>query len=1331
MHSPLQRAARLVQQIATVLAITGICATCDAASLVGPAGVEKVSLTYGGDTVLSVGRLIVPEVEVTLDGAPLADPRLSYSSSNPEVVEITPEGMLYLRRLGTASVSVSVRSSVMPATPPSASWNLHVVAESLSVSATTLSFSALGATAVIAASAFDFNGVELEDPPLRWESSRPEAVAVTQRGIVTAKASGTADVRAILGPDTATVSVTVAQTLARYVLSHDDVTLDALGDTIRVTATARDANGSVIEPAPTIAPVWTSRDPSAADVTQGGKITARRNAATWIVAQRGTVADSVRVNVNQLAVSVVISSPTGFGIDAIDGQLALSAQGFDRNANPDGNSFPTWTSLNPAGAQVDPLTGVVIGRTTGDHRIVATVDNAADTVIVNVNNPPSTLVLTPSTVAMTSVHDTAQLTVGTFNSRGAPVTSEISWRSTDTAVVKTIAGARIEARGVGTARVIASTIARIDASTQVMLADTTLVTVTNDPAVISITATELALTWLGQSIAPAITIRNGRGDALPRTAVTWISDDPVTASVTSDGVVTALRVGTTRLRVTAGTLADTMRIVVTNDPHRVILSGQRDTVTAVGRTIGYTGEVFNEGGAQLTGYAVGWRSTVSTVATVSSAGVVTAGQFGTTMIIGEAGTVADTVIVVVRNPTMLYVDNSVAAVERFGTLARPYAKIQDAVVAADAGDTVIVRRGFGYSESLALSRRVTLLGDSSAYVAGSRNPALLPTIAHDTGTAGISATTTAQLVIRYLALNHSLDGPAINTSGADVRIEHFHVNPASSGVKIGRGILVRDAPTFAIVGDVSVRNVRGYGIRLERVVQGQVDRATIAGVDSVTGTRGAGVDVYRGSINEVRASSVRETQGPGVLLDSTSTASVVDNGFSGRSMHVRARGVSGGITVIERNSFDLAVLANATDTRGSSNDGRSAVEVVASSNVQVRQNTFTEFGTNFMDGIRLISSKGGGAFLGVTLFRNRFIGGRYSVRSERSSWTMSESRSDAAVIPVFATDADTIQLVNDTLVAATGDACVSSTGAVARVEITGSLLAQCGVGSTVGARAVRVAGSTNVTLSVRSTTMSGPNQTAVHFSGRDLVVRNNVMSGRGARAVGGFLADGVVDAAATNMATISGNVISDYADFTGISVTGGGVVLDSNTIARNGTGVHLLNWVSVSATDNDFYDNSVLAVRNSRSTNASFGGNWWGDARGPRRSTVPAATGDSVGSFVNIGTVKPTPYNAGSTAWAIRMIRGSGQTALRKTVLPTALTVRVVDDQGRPVSGITVTFTVTEGNGTVSAATATTDGSGLAETTLTLGPSAGSNAVRASITAPGSPTSVTFTATGT
>ena len=1315
------RVLRRAGTIACTVVMTGGLLSCDAVSLVSPPGADPITLEYIGDTVATMGDTIAPGVDVRVGDRPLEAPHLSYTSSDPSIVEVQPDGQLYMRRLGTVSLIVSLRSSLLPANAPSITKQIQVVAESLSISATAVTLPAIGATALVAASAFDISGYEIVSPPIRWESSRPDAVVVTQGGIITARGPGSAQVRAILGPDTATVNVTVTQILARYALSHEDVTFDALGDTLTVAAIGQDANGNVIPPGPQSAPVWTSRDPGVVDVTMNGKVTARSNASTWLVAQRGIVADSVRFTVNQQAVRVVISSAAGFNIDAIGGELQLTAVGFDHNSNPDGNSQVTWSSLDPDTAQVQPLGGKVVGTGSGVARIVAAIDGGSDLVLVNVVNTAAQLVLTPPAVSMTSLLDTAQLSVTAFNSRGAPVQTEITWRSTDPSIVGIVPNSRIEARGVGTARVIASSGA---------LADTTVVTVTNEPNLIDIAATDLSLVYLGETASPAITIRNGRGDLLPRTSVTWRSDDTNIATVSSSGVVTARQVGTTMIRATSGSVGDSLRVTVTNNPASIVLSAERDTVTAVGRTVAYSAEVRNVGNFVLVGYPVSWLSKNGAVATVSSSGLVTAVGTGTTMIIGTAGTVSDTIVIVVRNPTLIWVDNAVVTAERFGTLSRPFAKIQDAVDVADAGDTVIVKRGFGYSESLNLTRRIVLLGDSAAFLSGGRNPSQLPVIAHDSGAAGITATATGQIVIGYLTLRHSVDGPAVITSGADVRIDNFHVNPGTSSVKLGRGILVRDAPTFAALSDVTVRSVRGYGVRLERVIQGQIDRVTVVGVDSITGSRGAGIDVYRGSLNDVASAIVRETQGPGVLLDSTSTASVVDSDLAGRSMLVRVRGAAGGMTVIERNRFDLGVLPGASDTRSSASDGRSGLEIVSSANVQVRDNVFIESGTGVMDAIRLIQAKGGGAFLGVTLFRNRFQGGRYSVRSERSSWTMTESASSGAVAGVFATDADTIQLVSDTVVSMSADACVSSTGNASRVEITNGVFAQCGTAGAVGGRAIAMTGTTT-SLTVRGATLGGPNQTGIDFTGRDIVARGNLIVGRGTRTVGAFVGGGAIDAVATGTATIRGNTITDYAGHIGLLLNVSALSLDSNIVARNRVGVQLTGWSSVAAVDNDFSDHELLAVQHSRSVTLPMSSNWWGDARGPRRATVPAATGDSVGALVSTSTLDPAPLNPGIGARAIRVVRGDGQSGIKSTDLPLALTTRVVDDIGRPVAGAVVTFTVIDGNGRVSAGTVTTNASGLAEVIFTLGSSPGRNSVRASIPSPnGVATEVIFVATG-
>jgi hypothetical protein len=117
------------------------------------------------------------------------------------------------------------------------------------------------------------------------------------------------------------------------------------------------------------------------------------------------------------------------------------------------------------------------------------------------------------------------------------------------------------------------------------------------------------------------------------------------------------------------------------------------------------------------------------------------------------------------------------------------------------------------------------------------------------------------------------------------------------------------------------------------------------------------------------------------------------------------------------------------------------------------------------------------------------------------------------------------------------------------------------------------------------------------------------------------------------------------------------------------------------------------------------GGDGGSNVSGPSQSTAPAAI--------------PA---------AIRVVSGSGQMGAPGAALGSPLVVQVTTANGSPVPGATVTFQVTSGAGTVSAASATTDANGEASTQLTLGATAGS--VQVSATVQGTALSTSFSASG-
>ena len=72
---------------------------------------------------------------------------------------------------------------------------------------------------------------------------------------------------------------------------------------------------------------------------------------------------------------------------------------------------------------------------------------------------------------------------------------------------------------------------------------------------------------------------------------------------------------------------------------------------------------------------------------------------------------------------------------------------------------------------------------------------------------------------------------------------------------------------------------------------------------------------------------------------------------------------------------------------------------------------------------------------------------------------------------------------------------------------------------------------------------------------------------------------------------------------------------------------------------------------------------------------------------------------------------GNNQSVLPGQAAPRPLAVRAVDQEGRPMAGVKVTFRVASGGGALSDSTVTTGADGLAQTRLTLGPAAGVNTV--------------------
>jgi len=97
-----------------------------------------------------------------------------------------------------------------------------------------------------------------------------------------------------------------------------------------------------------------------------------------------------------------------------------------------------------------------------------------------------------------------------------------------------------------------------------------------------------------------------------------------------------------------------------------------------------------------------------------------------------------------------------------------------------------------------------------------------------------------------------------------------------------------------------------------------------------------------------------------------------------------------------------------------------------------------------------------------------------------------------------------------------------------------------------------------------------------------------------------------------------------------------------------------------------------------------------------------------------------------TTPAALDRVSGNGQTGTTGTVLSSPFVIAVRNAGGDPLANVTVEWTVQGGGGSLTDASSTTNAQGQAQTTYTLGTTAGTQTVRATV--PGTALEATFTA---
>jgi len=236
----------------------------------------------------------------------------------------------------------------------------------------------------------------------------------------------------------------------------------------------------------------------------------------------------------------------------------------------------------------------------------------------------TTLTLQSNSVSFSALGQTEQLSVTVLDQEGKRMNgAELTWVSLAESVATVSDAGLLTAVGNGVATVTVtsgSASASLTATVQQVASSLTL------------SADAASLAVLGDTLRLTAIVEDSGGSTIVAAAVTWTALDSLVATVSPDGLVTAISNGTTTIAAISGSALATATIAVAQIADSIALSADSVAFDALSDTLRLTATVIDAGGAVFGEAPVTWTSSDTTVARVSTAGLVTAVGNGTAII---------------------------------------------------------------------------------------------------------------------------------------------------------------------------------------------------------------------------------------------------------------------------------------------------------------------------------------------------------------------------------------------------------------------------------------------------------------------------------------------------------------------------------------------------------------------------------------------------------------------------------------------------------------------------------------------------------------------------
>jgi uncharacterized protein YjdB len=568
---------------------------------------------------LEVGHAVTAAVVATNSaGKPETLDSIEWSSSDTSVLSVTPVGLVTARRMGDATIYAKWKSK----------FGKRGIAVTDTVPAKVVvspssSSQAVGGRVNLTAAVSTATGRALPGSLVRWTSTDSRYVSVTSTGVATAVKPGNAKIVAAAGAkaaDTAAVTVSAAA-IASLSITPSTQTLNS-GHNVQLSAYAKDAAGNELT-GRTLG--WSSSVEGVATVSTTGVVTASKVGTTTITATSEGISGSATVHVAPGGIATITVAPGSVGLLAGKTQQ-LSASLQDHAGNTVSGHNVSWSSANNSIASVS-TGGMLTALHTGSTTISATANGVTGHASVVVSaGAVSAIAVSPSSMSLAD-GGTQQLAARLTDASGNTLNQNVAWSSSNSSVATVSSSGAVTARQAGRATITAAA-GGASGSSSLTVAAGAVSSVSVSPGSSSIVA--------GATQQLTANLTDASGSAVTGQSVTWSSTNSAVVSVSSSGLASAAHVGTATVTATAAGHSGSASFAVSAGPVSTVTITPASGSVLQGRSLQLAATFQDAEGNSVTGGTVTWSSSSSSVAAVSSSGMVTGVAVGNASITAAA-----------------------------------------------------------------------------------------------------------------------------------------------------------------------------------------------------------------------------------------------------------------------------------------------------------------------------------------------------------------------------------------------------------------------------------------------------------------------------------------------------------------------------------------------------------------------------------------------------------------------------------------------------------------------------------------------------------------------